>query len=275
VPHSRWPVVFVLMVLARAGGAQDSATAPRATVHTLAPPTLRRDERWLIGAFAAGGLALMPFDSRLAVEIREPEMQSHSWARTAARGFNWWGGAGVLTGAIGTYAVGRLAKHEPLTEIGLHSTEAIAMSGLLVAAVKGITGRDRPFMHDDDADLYSLGGGFQGGGHTSFPSGHTAAAFAGASALTLDVAYRWPRAKWYVGAASYGVASAVGLSRMYTNDHWASDVVFGAGIGLVTGLRVTRRGHEHPRGRTERWFGRPLVAPTARGAVIGWEFRER
>lgn len=64
----------------------------------------------------------------------------------------------------------------------------------------------------------------------SFPSGHTATAFMTATMLSKEYGDRSP---WYsIGA--YSVATATGLSRMANNKHWLSDVLVGAGIGILS-----------------------------------------
>ncbi|MDR0799641.1 MAG: phosphatase PAP2 family protein [Dysgonamonadaceae bacterium] len=64
----------------------------------------------------------------------------------------------------------------------------------------------------------------------SFPSGHTAVAFACAELLRQE--YQ-DQSVWY-GVAGYGIASVSGFLRVYNNDHWFSDVLFGAGIGILS-----------------------------------------
>jgi hypothetical protein len=44
----------------------------------------------------------------------------------------------------------------------------------------------------------------------------------------------------------YGGATMVGLSRIYNNMHWASDVMAGAAIGTIVGLKVVKYTHSHP-----------------------------
>lgn len=63
----------------------------------------------------------------------------------------------------------------------------------------------------------------------SFPSGHTATAFCGATILYKEYGHLSP---WY-GVAGYTLATATGLTRILNNRHWMSDVLVGAGIGVV------------------------------------------
>lgn len=86
--------------------------------------------------------------------------------------------------------------------------------GLTVNILKPSIGRLRP----------------NGLAYTSFPSGHTATAFMGAEYLRTE--YR-DSAPW-VGIAGYVVAAGVGLLRVYNNAHYLSDVLAGAGIGILS-----------------------------------------
>ena len=64
----------------------------------------------------------------------------------------------------------------------------------------------------------------------SFPSGHTANAFAGATMLAIEYGenHRW------VPYISYAFASGIGVMRMANNKHYISDVLFGAGLGILS-----------------------------------------
>jgi hypothetical protein len=63
----------------------------------------------------------------------------------------------------------------------------------------------------------------------SFPSGHTATAFAGAEFLWQE--YK-DHSIWY-GISGYVVATGTGLFRIYNDRHWLTDVAAGAGIGIL------------------------------------------
>lgn len=91
---------------------------------------------------------------------------------------------------------------------------SVATMALAVNAIKRTAKVERP----------------DGSNNHSFPSGHTATAFMTATMLSKEYGDRSP---WYsIGA--YSVATATGLSRMANNKHWLSDVLVGAGIGILS-----------------------------------------
>ena len=64
----------------------------------------------------------------------------------------------------------------------------------------------------------------------SFPSGHSSMAFAGAEFLRLQYKDSNP----WIGIAGYAVASGVALSRVAHNEHWFTDIIAGAGVGILS-----------------------------------------
>ena len=79
---------------------------------------------------------------------------------------------------------------------------------------------------------YALDAPRPNGGRQSFPSGHTAAAFAGAAFLHRRYGLRY-------GAPAYALATLVGASRVTSRNHWIQDVIAGAAIGIGTNLLLT------------------------------------
>ena len=69
-----------------------------------------------------------------------------------------------------------------------------------------------------------------GSTRNSFPSGHTATAFMGAEFLREEY---WDVSPW-IGISGYVVAAGTGFFRMYNNRHWLTDVLAGAGIGILS-----------------------------------------
>ena len=130
----------------------------------------------------------------------------------------------------GFLAHGILAKNNKSVSTSLLSLESFLLASVIVRIPKTLVGRDRP---DIASDQFQFNGPFQ---ENSFPSGHTTAVFSVASVIATQ--YR--ETKW-VPITAYSVASLVGLSRIYDNKHWLSDVVAGAAIGTLVGNLVSHR----------------------------------
>lgn len=113
----------------------------------------------------------------------------------------------------GLNLAGIKGKHSMMDATGIYVLSAAIMGGT-VSALKNASHRLRP----------------NGSGYNSFPSGHTANAFAAAEFFKQEYKEVSP---WY-GVAGYAVATATGALRMYNNRHWLSDVVAGAGFGILS-----------------------------------------
>lgn len=117
---------------------------------------------------------------------------------------------------VAVYALnfaGIKGKHSIIDQTGLYIL-SFAIMGVSTTAVKRLADRPRP----------------DGSNNYSFPSGHTANAFAAAEFLNQEYHDVSP----WIGYAGYTVATATGILRMYNNKHWLSDVVAGAGIGIAS-----------------------------------------
>jgi membrane-associated phospholipid phosphatase len=127
-------------------------------------------------------------------------------------------------------------------------TALMVKSGLLVAAMtfplKKITAVPRP----------------DTGERNSFPSGHTATAFAAATFMAKEYGHI---SKWYsIGA--YSVATGVGVMRMMNNRHWVSDVLAGAAVGILS-TNVVYLTHQYKWGRHKHGHSQTLVVPSYDG----------
>jgi membrane-associated phospholipid phosphatase len=232
----------------------------------------------LAGTFALGALVVSRADHRLALEFQRPSVQRRDGLRRFAAGVRAAGDPGALLVAASAYALGRVMNTPGLADAGLHATESVLVSGALTGVLKLAIGRARPVtVHDGSAsDFHPFS---TTGGYTSFPSGHTTVAFAAAATFSEEVARSafaktHPRIVAFVRMSLYSGAAAVGLSRMYHDAHWGSDVVVGAGIGTVTSLVLVRATHTGIRNRVDRWLLPSRVQPSAGGVLIGWSIEQ-
>jgi membrane-associated phospholipid phosphatase len=137
----------------------------------------------------------------------------------------------------------------------LHGTEALVVGQFVSGVLKVALGRARPYISTDtNPGSFAFGRGSKNSDFQSFPSGHATAAFAAAAAVSSETSEWWPETRWIFGTILYGGAAFVGLSRMYDDKHWASDVVMGAAVGTFAGLKVTRFNHTHAGNRIDRFF---------------------
>lgn len=143
-----------------------------------------------------------------------------------------------LAGAVATYAVGRVTNNTDVTHTGSDLIRALTLAQALTQGIKLAARRTRP-------DGTSL----------SFPSGHTASAFA--TAAVLERHYGWK-----AGVPAYALAGYIGASRLSENRHYLSDVIFGATVGIVAARTVTV-GHG-----TTRFTLTPIVTPGGAGVVL-------
>ena len=114
------------------------------------------------------------------------------------------------------YGVGKAFGNKQAAFVGRDIVRAQVVSQVMVQALKVTVRRDRP---DHSNNM-------------SFPSGHSASAFA--TATVLQRYYGWK-----VGLPAYAVSSYVALARMSWNRHHATDVVMGAGFGIAAARTVT------------------------------------
>ena len=138
----------------------------------------------------------------------------------------------------------RLIKYNFHTEIDNYTQfSGIAMTvGLKMAGVESRS--SWPRLAASSLTSYAIMAGFvnsikytaselrpDGSTHNSWPSGHTATAFVGATILHKE--YGLTRSPWY-SIAGYSLATATGVMRVLNNRHWISDVLSGAGIGILS-----------------------------------------
>ena len=258
--------VSLLLVLPVAPMLPGTARAQNADSTSSTRPLFTYRDAILAGAFAVTARLVHPLDERFRDRLQDSSTQANrklqalaTFVRTTATP-----GSYIIGGSM--YAVGRLAKNPKLASLGLHGTEALIIGEGVAGAVKAVVGRQRPSVEPGNPNSYGFMRGLTGGdAYRSFPSGHTVSAFAAAAAVTAETSRNAPNTKWIVGPLLYTGAALVGVSRMYNNRHWASDVIVGAGIGTFAGLKVVRFNDSHTGNRVDRFFLTGTLVPEPGG----------
>lgn len=159
----------------------------------------------------------------------------------------WGSGIYSIPLLVGLGMEGIITNNSRNAAIALSGAKAFVFSGLITQVLKYSFHRVRPYQTDaawkadgSPVDPFQFYGPFSKkawqNNYTSFPSGHTTAAFAVATVLAES--FKQYKALPFI---LYGYAGAVGLSRIYDDKHWLSDVVLGAAIGYTVGKFVTKR----------------------------------
>lgn len=140
------------------------------------------------------------------------------------------------------YTVGAVKEDEKTYEVGKTLIDALVINGLSTSLIKIVSNRESP-----------------NGEELAFPSGHTS------SSVTFATVMHEAYGPW-VGVPLYGLSAMVAMERLDDGEHWISDVVFGAALGLVVGHTVAS-------GRPPEIFGgelAPYVNPENGVSGIAW-----
>lgn len=253
-------------------GAQRVADITDHVVHTSVPLLVPHDA--IVGAgVTALVFALMPADRSIAHAFQRPGVQSNGILKGGANVFNAVGFPGAVAFSAGTYFLGLGTHSRPVAALGMHTGEAIILGGVMDEVLKGTIGRARPYVNVSNSHDYHPGKGFSNDDYTSLPSGHVTIAFAVATMTSREVSRSWPAAARYVTPISYGTATIVALSRIYKNQHWASDVVGAAGVGTLAGVLFDRYNRGHPDNIFDRVFLPMSIVPARDGVSVGWSLQ--
>lgn len=155
-------------------------------------------------------------------------------------------------GALGAY--GFIFNNQKMKTTTLLATQSYITAGVIETALKFLTGRQRPGYIDpitmNNATTFhgpfyqftkdANGNKRDRASFSSFPSGHTTAAFAAATVYAMEY-----RDKPLVPIIAYSAATLIGFSRITENKHWPTDVLIGAALGFLSGRQVVNNYHRY------------------------------
>jgi membrane-associated phospholipid phosphatase len=164
-------------------------------------------------------------------ELQEGSQQARNGtSNSIASVGNTFGDWRVLAPALGAgYLAGEIAGSNAVKGTILRAGAAVALATGISSGLKYTIGRNRPDIAGTNLEFRPFSGS------NSFPSGHTAAAFAIATAVADQTTDGWS------DYLLYGAAGLTAISRINDNRHWTSDVLIGALIGHLSAKWVSRQ----------------------------------
>jgi membrane-associated phospholipid phosphatase len=220
------------------------------------------------GIAMAAAVGVSAFDLRIAHWARSEGVQGDSTRYDRVSTATRLNETPLTLAALATYGIGRLAHSETTADVGLHTFEALVLTTAISEVLRGTIGRTRPRESQENAFRFDPFNGFVAFETRSFPSLHTAAAFATATALVGEIRERRPKATKVAAPLLYAAAMIPGLTRIYLDQHWASDVVAGAFVGGLLGSRVVSYAHSHHRNRLDRTLLGISAVPDGYGGTL-------
>jgi hypothetical protein len=209
---------------------------------------------WAIaGSALAATAALVPLDDDVRAVARRNVGSDGDRIAPVANYYGTWGPPIILSGSL--YLTGLFLDWPRVRIAGRHVAQAVVYAGLITTTVKLAVGRERPQFNGGQ---YVFAPFTTDDRYFSFPSGHATLAFAVSSSLAADIDH--PAAT----VALYALASLTGLERMYSDRHWASDVLLGAIVGTACGYGVANLGSEEEHSL--------IVVPGVDRLTIVWRF---
>ena len=208
-------VLLCLLALPSAAVGQDATVPSRNFLQTIADgakSVVSEESGTLITVATAFALLAMPFDESLTYSASCSTFLKTTfdgWARIA--GQEW-----VLgSAALATFAIGRATDHPKVSAVGGDMIQAQLLAGVTTFAIKHAIQRARP-----------------DGEPRSFPSGHSAGTFAAATVVQRHYGLK--------GAIpAYTAAVLISGARLQANSHYATDIIMGAAVGILSGRAAT------------------------------------
>ncbi len=230
-------------------------------------PWILAHARAVLGGAVMATVGLAALDHPTVNELQEPRLQRNDELHQFAGDIAFMGGDGPFAISVGLAAAG--IGGDAVHRFAIHDVEAIALATGLAGITKGIAGRALPGVNVKPAFQFGRGFHDRNGPFVSFPSGHTAAAFALAATLSGEVGRdSVPHAR-AIQVAAFTLATTVGLARVIQGVHWPSDLPLGAFIGTWSGYVV--QAHANRADRVDRLLrGVTMGRDRAGRTLFGW-----
>lgn len=168
------------------------------------------------------------------------------------------------------YLSGLIFDDDEVRTTGRMLFESLLLAGVINGTLKYSLGRARPFMNmgNSQFEYFELDNSYQ-----SLPSGHTTVAFTCASLLSERIN------NIYASIALYAIAGGTAYERIRSDNHWFSDVVLGAGIGIFSAYSIVEAnkyvGNSENNNSNSNYYGMrilPMINHAGFGLRLSAEF---
>lgn len=239
----------------------DGLTALNAAGHVLTAPTTWDGADWLMvgGVVGATTSCFLLDDEALDLMRRNQSSFNKSATRVAVEYGSGYFAVGL---PAAMYISGLVFEERWMRETAVLMGSTLLLTSAITTAGKIAIGRARPYADFGNHEFrpFNVHADFM-----SFPSGHTTTAFALSAVLAARIKNPW------ASVGLYGAATAAAVSRMYTRDHWLSDVVFAAAYTTAAAHSIVKW-FENER-ENERDAHTLNIIPTTSGVSIVWQLR--
>ena len=211
----KWVVAFYEMVRTLLNSRRWNALSSRATL-VLCRATARVAPT-VVSMFLLANVHAQSGEVNLLHSINPSNPSSKIWQLATSSAYP------IAVGVPAGILIAGYLQHDKDLELkGWKIVGALAVNTIIAEGLKYGVNRERPY--EKYPLLINAYDNTEKG--QSFPSGHTSEAFAMAASLSIECK------KWYVVVPAYTYATAVGYSRLYLGEHYPTDVLAGAAIGV-------------------------------------------
>jgi membrane-associated phospholipid phosphatase len=178
--------------------------------------------------YTAGFIGGLAAAFTLDQEIRDAVSHNQNSTTKSITDFGEKYGNVIFTGALslGLFTTGLLTDNQKIENTGRVLFEALLIAGGTAQIIKIISGRSRPFTNEGSTafNFFEFDNP-----HNSFPSGHTVVAFTMSSVLAASIK------NIYASIGLYALAGLTSYQRIYSDNHWFSDTILAAALGITVG----------------------------------------
>ena len=163
--------------------------------------------------------------------------------------------------SAGIYAAGLIFNERSVSLTGRLLAESLLYAGTINVLLKMIISRSRPYKNEGNTNFgnYKFNNDYY-----SLPSGHTTVAFTVSTVLAERIN------NIYATIGLYGLAALTAYQRIYSDNHWFSDTILAAALGIVISRAVVGLNESDP---YENHIPKLTLVPVDGGFNVGLNFQ--